>query len=544
MSTRPRRPRPPHPLRDRRSPRWRSAALAGALSIAVVTALPAQAQLDDATRRITEAVSADRLRVHLQAFDEIATDHDGNRAAGTSGYRASVDHMVGALREAGYEPRLQTFRVPYFEVVAPATVATVADDGARTRLPSREVAAVEHSVSGEVTGRLQAVDTDGSPGDSTSGCETGDFEGFAPGSVALVQQGECSSGRKAANAEAAGASAVLVFGSGEWRHDRPARGSLEEPGAVTVPVIGLSYQAGVELLDAEEVSVTAETVSELRETYNVIADTGTGDPANTIVVGAHLDSVPEGAGINDNGSGSAAVLVIAEALADTEVENTVRFAWWGAEEIGLLGSDHYVSDLAGNDPAGLEDTAMYLNFDMMGSPNYGRFVYDGDGSGFGDHDSYDAPVGSGAIEEAFHEYFDSVGLASGETGFDGESDYVAFIEAGIPSGGLYTGDDHTMTDRDARRFDGRAGEPYDPCFHRACDDITNIDFQGLEEMSDAAAAVVLRYATSGDGVDLAPPVTGPGGDGPLMALLGVLAVGTVGLATLLVVRRRRRGPAG
>ncbi|WP_298585407.1 M28 family peptidase [uncultured Kocuria sp.] len=515
------------------------------IAVAAITALPAQAQLDDATRRITETVSADRLQAHLQAFDDIAKAHDGNRASGTSGYRASVDHVVGALREAGYEPRLQTFRVPYFEVVAPATVATVADDGARTRLPSREVAALEYSVSGEVTrGRLQAVDTDGSPGDSTSGCETGDFEDFEPGSVALVQQGECSPGRKAANAEAAGASAVLVFGSGERRHDRPVRGSLEEPRAVTVPVIGLSHRAGVELLDAQEVSVTAETVSELRETVNVLADTRTGDPANTIVVGGHLDGDTGGPGINDNGSGSAAVLAIAEALADTEVQNAVRFAWWGGEETGLMGSDHYVSELAAHDPAALEGTAMYLNLDMVGSPNYGRFVYDGDGSGSGGHHSYDAPAGSGAIEDAFHEYFDSVGLASGETEFDGESDYVAFIEAGIPSGGLYTGDDDTMTGRDARRFDGRAGEPHDPCYHRACDDITNIDLQGLEEMSDAAAAVVLRYATSADGVDLDRAVRGPAGVGPLTALLGVLAVGAVGLVTVLVVRRRGRGPGG
>ena len=238
-----------------------------------------------------------------------------------------------------------------------------------------------------------------------------------------------------------------------------------------------------------------DTATERLVTYNVLADTATGDPDSTVLVGAHLDSVPEGPGLNDNGSGAAGVLAVAEALAGTDVQNRVRFAWWGAEELNLNGADHYVSDLLSNDPGAFEDIAMYLNFDMIGSPNYGRFVYDGDASTFDPGDT-NVPEGSAAIEAAFHEHFASVGLASGDTEFSGRSDYGPFIEADIPSGGLFTGAEGVKTEEQAELFGGQAGVAYDSCYHSACDDISNVNLQGMEEMSDAAAAVVLRYAMS------------------------------------------------
>jgi len=387
-------------VRYKSSPWLVSAALAAALSLAVTGAATGAAtgadDTGDATQKITEAVSAAALQKHLQAFEDIAQAHGGNRADGTEGYRASVEYVVEKLREAGYDPQVQSFRTPYSDH----------DD--------------------------------------------------------------------------------------HFDH------------------------------------------SEQRESYNVLADTGSGDPASTVVVGAHLDSVPEGPGINDNASGAAGILAVAEALAGTELQNAVRFAWWGAEEIDLLGSQHYVDDLAGNDPAALEDISLYLNFDMIGSPNYGRFVYDGSG----------APAGSREIEDAFHEYFDSVGLEVGRTEFDDGSDYAAFVDAGIPSGGLYTGADELMSERDADRFGGRAEEPHDACYHRSCDDLANIDLQGFEQMSDAAAAVVLRYATSAHGTGTPGlPATGAPGDlpgvlGPFAA--GVLAVGAVALATAGAMRRDGR----
>ncbi len=429
---------------------------------------------------------------HLEVFQAIANANDGNRASGTPGYRGSVDYVVGRLRAAGYAPRVQEFTFPFFQALGPATVSA----GGRA-LPAEDVAVMTYSGSGTVTATVQAVGTTGEPAASTSGCQAEDFAGFVPGNIALLQRGTCSFGTKAAHAQAAGASAVLIFNTGLPGEEDVVAGTLGEPGAVTVPVVGLSHAAGRALLGAGEVTVSTQTVSESRETFNVLAETSTGEPGSTVMVGAHLDSVPEGPGINDNASGSAGILAVAEALADTETVNRVRFAWWGAEELGLLGSRHYVTDLKSNDPGTLETIALYLNFDMIGSPNHGRFVYDGDASAFGPEDgSVPAPPGSAAIEAAFHEHFGSVGLASGETEFSGRSDYGPFIAEGVPSGGLFTGAEGIKTVEQAALFGGRAGIGYDFCYHAACDDLSNIDLRTLDEMTAAASAVVRRFAGS------------------------------------------------
>ena len=200
------------------------------------------------------------------------------------------------------------------------------------------------------------------------------------------------------------------------------------------------------------------------DSANVIADTKTGNKDRTIVVGAHLDSVPEGPGINDNGSGTAVVLEIAEEMARLKIkpENRVRFAFWGAEESGLIGSNFYVNSLSDQE---FEQIALNLNFDMLGSPNYARFVYDGDGS-----DTPDAgPDGSGLIEYVFNDFFASQNLETEPTAFDGRSDYRPFILAGIPAGGLFSGAEVAKTEAQEDVYGGVAGLAYDPCYHQACD---------------------------------------------------------------------------
>jgi Zn-dependent M28 family amino/carboxypeptidase len=209
-----------------------------------------------------------------------------------------------------------------------------------------------------------------------------------------------------------------------------------------------------------------------------------------------LMPAPRGTGINDNGSGSGGILEIAEVLAAREIEprNKIRFMWFGAEEFGLLGSQAYVTNLPAAERSKIK--AM-LNFDMIGSPNYVRFVYDGDNSAFPVGPGAAAgPQGSGEIERIFHDYFRSQDLASAETPFSGRSDYGPFIAPGvdIPAGGLFTGAEGVKTTSEAAVYGGTAGQPYDRCYHLRCDDLDNTNIQGLHEMSDAAGHAVLTLA--------------------------------------------------
>jgi Zn-dependent M28 family amino/carboxypeptidase len=159
----------------------------------------------------------------------------------------------------------------------------------------------------------------------------------------------------------------------------------------------------------------------------------------------------------------------------------------GAEEAGLIGSTHYVGNLSWRQ---LRDIGLYLNLDMIGPSNFVRFVYCGNGSAFGIR----GPRGSAAIERAFAAYFRQVGLPSSETPFDGGSDYQAFIDAGIPAGGLFTGAEGIKTEEEEEVYGGQAGVPYDACYHELCDQLGNVDRNVLHEMADAIAHVVYRYS--------------------------------------------------
>jgi Zn-dependent M28 family amino/carboxypeptidase len=370
-----------------------------------------------------------------------------------------------------------------------------------------------------VTGTVVPVDTDGTPsGTSTSGCEAGDFGAFPIGAIALLQRGTCPFGQKAALAEDAGAVAAIVFNGGLAGATGAIAGTLGSP-LVEIPVVGASHAVGLDLMDpaGTVVHIQSSTESEIRPTWNVLAETTRGDDANVVMAGAHLDSVVVGPGVNDNGSGSGSLLEVAEQMSKVKPVNTVRFAWWGAEELGLLGSNHYVSDLAEHDPAALQDIALYLNFDMVGSPNYVRFVYDGDNSRFPVGPSAaEGPEGSCAIEQMFHDYFGSQALASEETPFSGRSDYGPFIAEGIPAGGLFTGAEGVKTEEQAEVFGGQAGVAYDKCYHQACDDLSNVNMDAIDEMSDAVAHAILSYAMdtraiNGDGKG--HPVSPPGQHG-------------------------------
>jgi Zn-dependent M28 family amino/carboxypeptidase len=361
------------------------------------------------------------------------------------------------------------------------------------------------------------------PGQTTSGCQPEDFAGMPAGVIALVQRGGCNFSVKVDNARDAGALGTVVFNDGgDAGREGVIGGTLGEgehgPGLGATLALGQDLANGVENGDTgSDADYKVDRIEEERTTRNVIAETPGGDPDNVIVVGAHLDSVPRGAGINDNGSGSGGILEIAETIQSRELapRNKLRFMWYSAEEFGLLGSEAYVEDLPQSERDKI--TAM-LNFDMIGSPNYVRFVYDGDNSAYPvGTNSADGPEGSGEIERIFHDYFRGVGLASDETPFSGRSDYGPFIASGvdIPAGGLFTGAEGVKTAQQAAVYGGTAGQPYDPCYHLRCDDFDNVNVQGLHEMLDAAGHATLTLARRNFAknplVDPAGPVTGTGG---------------------------------
>jgi len=221
--------------------------------------------------------------------------------------------------------------------------------------------------------------------------------------------------------------------------------------------------------------------------------------------------VQAGPGINDNGSGSAALLEVAEQMAKVKPYNTLRFAWWGAEELNLLGSDHYVTDLAENHPGKLQNIALYLNFDMVASPNYIFMVYDADTSSYAAPTGVPIPDGSVAIEDLFESYFTSVGKPYEDAQFSGRSDYQAFILNGIPSGGLFTGAEVPKTAEQQAIWGGTAGAQYDPCYHAVCDTIDNVNVPALDVNIDAIALAVQAYAWSTESVNGVVGVDVPGG---------------------------------
>jgi carboxypeptidase Q len=232
-------------------------------------------------------------------------------------------------------------------------------------------------------------------------------------------------------------------------------------------------------------------VLRLSKSWNVIAQTKGGDPENVVHLGAHSDSVKAGPGINDNGSGSLALLEIAEQLSRFNVNNAVRFSWWSGEEEGLLGSEAYVASLSTEE---LADIRLYLNFDMIASPNFVYAIYDGDGSAFG----IVGPPGSAEAQKLFQVYFNETAeLPSTASEFNGRSDYGPFLEAGIACGGLETGAEGIKTEEEAAIFGGTAGIAYDPNYHGAGDQVSNLAVEAWFENTKAIAHAVATY-----GVDL------------------------------------------
>jgi Zn-dependent M28 family amino/carboxypeptidase len=419
--------------------------------------------------RLEQAITADGLREHLFALQRIATENDGTRASGTPGYAASVDYVAAELRKAGYTPRLQRFRYTDTRRMAPPELAEISPE-ATTYEEAADFVPLRYSGSGDVDAIVQPVN----PDSTASGCAKSDFDGFERGSIALVRRGGCFFVVKVDNAASAGAAAVLVFNDGSPGYENPIEATLLRP--TRLPALSFSNALGETLVrETDEQPVRLHLAASFeaveREAANVLADLPGRERGPAMLLGAHLDSVDAGPGINDNGSGVATLLELAAQARRLGFRpgQPIRFGFWAGEEAGLVGSSKYVESL-GDDPSA--EIAAVVNLDMVGSPNAEAFVYEGDGT----------------IESALDEAVRDEGLDPLPVDLENRSDHGPFAEAGIPVGGLFTGADDTGPD----------GKPHDPCYHRACDTIDNVDMSTLERMADALAVAVFSSLTRSD----------------------------------------------
>jgi Zn-dependent M28 family amino/carboxypeptidase len=479
-------------------------------SLAAVPQADCDERSNNTYPKLLDCIRVGEVREHQAALQQIADQNGGNRFSGFSGYNNSVAYVVDTLKAAGYDPEVQQFDYLAYEVVGPSTLRQVAPTPT-TYVEGVDFGPITQTDPGNVTAAVTSVDLQlGLGNTSTSGCEAADYAGFPAGNIALLQRGTCTFEIKAENAAAAGAVGIVIFNQGNAatpdRNGIPAV-TLTANNTSGIPVLGTTYALGVTLANTPglRMQVFANTLRRVLSTSNVLAEKTGANDQNVVMAGAHLDSVLAGPGINDNGSGSAAILEAAEQLAHVDTRNTLRFAWWGAEESGLVGSTNYVNGLS---QAQKDRIALYLNFDMIGSPNYIFMTQDADQS------SFTAPVavpdGSVAIEDLFESFYTLSGQPYDDAAFDGRSDYQAFIVNNIPAGGTFTGAEGRKTAEQQGIWGGTTGAQFDPCYHAACDTFANNSNAALAVNADLVGFALLTYAFSTESVNGVPGKSVPG----------------------------------
>ena len=521
------------PLHGRR--RGGRLALATAAAVAVAWGLPMAASSANATpslsnanpracanrvnntpQKLVDCVTKDDLWAHMVKFQQIADANPGadghpSRNSGEPGYKASADYVADVMRSAGYQVTLQEYKFHYFSFVGTPVMREVSptprDFGLGTEFNPGPVA-------GSTTAKLQPVGGIVVPAtptpSSASGCAATDFAGFVAGNIALIQRGTCTFAQKVANAEAAGASATVIFNEGNPGRTGLFSGSLA--GTEQHPVLFTSYDVGTQLLAQYSpgvgpvLTVDVQAIDDPnRSDWNVIADSRGGDPNNVLVIDAHLDAI-YGAGMLDNASGSAAILDIAQQLKNTNTRNKLRFIWFGGEELGLLGSDFYVNTLPATELAKIK---FDLDADVLATPNYVAGVLDpkdgvqlfGRDPGTPMDPSIWAP--SAIARDYGIQYLSSIGQNSILFSADG-TDAFMFQLAGIPASGVLTGQDCCKLASDVALFGGFEGNfegtvPGDDggCVDnpfRWCDNLSNNDPEVLTFMSKAFANMVGHMA--------------------------------------------------
>ena len=448
----------------------------------------------DPARELAAKVTADGMYGHLEKLADIATANGNARADGTPGFDASVDYVAAVLRGKGFD--VQT---PEFDRVVTSSPGRPTLVASGRSFPVDQASLLVTTAPGglnAVTLRPQRA----------SGCTAGDYGPVnARGAIAIVDEQGCSVVDKQNAAVGKGAVGVLVV-SNPGSNGSPA--GLFTPGyyqQLTSPVAVIDQAADAQLRrTSAPVRLTLDAKSAVVKSRSVVAQTKTGDPHDVVVAGAHLDSAAGSPGLNDDASGVAAVLETAVQLGSSPtVANAVRFAFWGSQQTGLQGSTKYVAGL-GRD--GLNDIALYLDFDLLGSTNAGFFTYDGDQSGQPNPDVPAArvPAGSAGVERTLAGYLNLAGVRPADLPLGLASDYSAFLRAGVPIGGVTTGSSQRKTETQARLWGGRAGVAFDPNFQRPGDTMANVDRATLSITGPAVAFAVGTYAHSTEGPNGVP----------------------------------------
>ncbi|HEX6127646.1 MAG TPA: M20/M25/M40 family metallo-hydrolase [Candidatus Limnocylindria bacterium] len=422
-------------------------------------------------------IAPEAVTRHLEALARIASDNGGIRTSGTPGYEASVEYVAGELRAIGWVVETPEFRLPTFRELPGATLQVV---GGPTFTAGDDLHAMIYSADGEVTAEVATVgfeDSAGGRGDQ--GCDADDWDEFPAGSIALTPPGPCLRRDTVEHAQEAGA-VGLVVANPAWEAGEALRPTLLFPDGIGIPVISAIGEVGEALEDVAddgtEVRISVDTEIGTATVRNVVAQHGGDGPV--VMLGAHLDSVLDGPGLNDNGSGVAAVLEIAHLLADAGHPGTIRVALWAGEEFGLHGSRAYAT--GGN----LGDVAAYLNLDMLGSVNGVPMVYRNSGS----------PQGSQAISDFLIAWLRQAGVPAEPEDLGTGSDHYFFAEAGIPIGGIFSGATEEVSEEQAAATGGSQGDPMDPCYHRSCDTVGNVDAERVAVYAQAAAAAAALLA--------------------------------------------------
>ncbi|MDT5015343.1 MAG: hypothetical protein QOD39_1503, partial [Mycobacterium sp.] len=442
-------------------------------------------------RDIVDKIDTGGIPLHLRRLQDIANANQGNRAEGTPGYDASVEYVATTLKDQGFDVQTPEFeRLDRVEGGNPTL--TVAGRSFHVDQASLLVTTPQGGLNA-ITLRPQ----------KSPGCSEADYGTVSVrNAIVVVDDTACSVGAKQNVAIAKGAVGMLIVG----RPGPTGPAGLFTPGyyrQLTVPVAVIDTETDAALRDTNgSVRLVLDSEPIMVKSRNVVAQTKSGDTKNVVVVGAHLDSSARSPGMNDNASGVAALLVVAEALgAEPKSANAVRFTFWGSESEAPT---KYVSGLARDQ---LDDIAMYLSADILGSRNAGYFTFDGDQSAQPNPDipAQAVPAGSGGIERTLAGYLNLAGERPADMPLSRVTDYGPFLAAGIPVGGLTTGSLQRKTEVQARLWGGQAGALFDGNNHTARDTILNIDGRELTLMAQTLAFAVGTYAQSVEGVNGVPP---------------------------------------